>query len=275
MERMQRWMQQLRRLARFLQPIRIPLHSAYTAFFLILSLFPALLLLLGLLRYTSFRPSDLVDFLEGWLPASLLPLVADLVESSYRHSSGTVISVSVIAALWSASRGMLGIRNGLNAVFGIQEQKGYWRKRFGSMLYTASFLLLLTATVVVHVLGTGIVDFLQMTTRPLLLILTRLVDLRFLLLMLLQTSLFALMYAWLPGRRTRVKKCLPGALLASIFWLIFSRLFTVYVTHFTKYTNIFGSVYALALGMLWLYFCICIFFYGGVLNRILSERARP
>ena len=78
----------------------VPLHSAYTSFFLILSTFPSLLLLLGLLRYTDLSSRDLLDFLEGWLPESLLPTATALVQSSYRHSSTTVISLSVLAALF-------------------------------------------------------------------------------------------------------------------------------------------------------------------------------
>ena len=87
--------QQGKKIAAFLRPMHIPLHSAYTSFFLILSLFPSLLLLLGLLRYTDLSSRDLLDFLQGWLPESLLPTVSALVQSSYRHSSSTVISVSV------------------------------------------------------------------------------------------------------------------------------------------------------------------------------------
>lgn len=254
--------------------MQIPLHSAYTTFFLILSLFPALLLLLGLLRYTSFLPSDLVDLLEGWLPPSLMPTVHTLVRASYEHSSGAVISVSVIAALWSASRGMLGIRSGLNAVVGHRQTRSYWHRRIVSMFYTASFLVLVTMTLVLHVFGNALVDYLWMTTQPALMILMRLIDLRLILLLALQTFLFVFMYAWLPEKRSRIRQCLPGAFFASLLWLIFSRLFSIYVTHFTKYTNIFGSIYALALGMLWLYFCIFIFFYGGVLNRILVARTK-
>ena len=79
------------------------------------------------------------------------------------------------------------------------------------------------------------------------------------------------MYALLAGKRRPLSRCLPGALLASLGWLTFSRLFSVYVTHFTQYTNIFGSIYGLALGMLWLYFCISILFYGAAFNRWLAE----
>ena len=54
--------------------------------------------------------------------------------------------------------------------------------------------------------------------------------------------------------------------------LAFSDLFSRYVEYFPNYANIYGSVYAVALAMLWLYFCVCIIFYGAALNRWLMER---
>ncbi len=256
----------------FLRPMRIQLHSAYTCFFLILSLFPGLLLFLGLLRYTSLGVEDLMALLTGFLPKSLLPIVQSLASASYRHSSGLVVSVSVVAALYSASRGMFGILGGLHAVYTPEQEKGYFRKKALSIAYTAIFLTLLAATLVLHIFGNAILDYLWMTTEPGLMLLLRIVDFRSVLLLVLLSALFAAMYALLPGKRNRLLHSLPGAITAATLWLMFSRLFSVYVEHFTVYTNIYGSVYALALGMLWLYFCICIFFYGGALNRWLQQR---
>lgn len=252
--------------------MQISLHSAYTSFFLILSLFPFLLLFLGALKYTTLDTADLMRIVENWLPQSLLPIAGTLVEVSYRHSSGTVISISLLAALYSASRGMFGFRNGLNAVYDSQRTPGFLRRRSLSVVYTLVSLLILVLTLGAYLLGTAALDYLCMTTAPTVLTLSRLVDWKWLLLAFLQSLLFALMYAWLPDQRNRLRQCWPGALAASLGWLVYSGLFSVYMDHFSDYTNIYGSIYALALGMLWLYFGITIFFYGGALNRYLRQR---
>ena len=96
--------------------------------------------------------------------------------------------------------------------------------------------------------------------------------LRFFLLLGAQTLLFTTLYMVLPNRRNRFADSLPGAMFASAGWLIFSDLFSMYVEHFPNYANIYGSVYAVALSMLWLYFCVSIVFYGGVLNAYLTKR---
>ena len=274
MERIRRWIGIARRISRFLQPMGIPLHSAHTCFFLVLSLFPSLLLLLGLLKFTGIGVADLLLFLEGMFPQALQPVAQSLIKASYAGSSGALISVSAVAALWSASRGMYGILSGLHAVYGAQTRQSYWRKRIISVLYTFLFLMVLLLTLIAHIFGTAILDYLWMTTDPAVMMLMNLIDLRFILLLLLQTGLFTVMYALLSGQRRRLRDCFPGAVVASLGWLLFTRLFSLYVEYFTTYSNIYGSVYALALGMLWLYFCISILFYGSVLNCILEEKAK-
>lgn len=266
--------QKYRRLASWLRPMQIPLHAARTCFFLVLSLFPSLLLLLGLLRYTSYGADELLALLDGWLPHSLQSVAAALVEASYRHTSGMVVSVSALAALWSASKGTYGLLDGLNAVYGVTDHRGFWQRRFRSVALTFLFLLATILTLTLNVFGNALLDFLQMTTHPAILVLVRWLDLKAILLLLLQTALFALMYALLPGRRNLLLQSLPGALVASLSWAVFSALFELYVSHFARYTNIFGSIYALALGMLWLYFCIGILLGGGAFNRWLAQRKK-
>ena len=66
-----------------------------------------------------------------------------------------------------------------------------------------------------------------------------------------------------------------GAVLACVGWLTFTRLFSFYVERFSHYSNVYGSVYAVALSMLWLYCCLSIVFYGGALNRLLMDGEMP
>ena len=80
------------------------------------------------------------------------------------------------------------------------------------------------------------------------------------------------MFMVLPNRKNSVSESFPGAVLASVGWLVFTKLFSYYVENFSQYSNLFGSVYALALSMLWLYFCLSIVFYGGALNQLLMVK---
>ena len=78
---------------------RVGLYAAHACFFIVLSLFPTLVLFLGLLRYTGLDAESLLSVLDGFFPEVLMPLVSRAVQNIYRNSSGTVISISAIGAL--------------------------------------------------------------------------------------------------------------------------------------------------------------------------------
>lgn len=260
---------------RTVSAMNIPMHSAYTGFFMVLSLFPGLLLLLGLLRYTALDVHALVALLEGLLPQALLPEIERLILNTYQSTSKAVLSLSALAALWSASRGIYGLIRGMNAVYAVSESRGWLYTRLIGVSYTFVFLLVILLTLLLHVFGTELLSLLENAASPFFRFLSSVVDWRFFLLVFLQTALFTAMYMALPNQKNTLSDSLPGALLASIGWLVFSHLFSLYVDHFPSYTGIYGSVYGMALSMLWLYCCICIVFYGGVLNFFLMQKDSP
>lgn len=254
--------------------MQVSLYAANAGYFLILSVFPALVLILSLLRYTGIQVDTFASLLEGVLPEALLPAAQRLILNTYVNTTSTVVGLSAVASLWSASRGMYCLLTGLNAIYGVSENRSWLHTRLISMIYTFLFLLVLLLTLVLHVFGTTILGILSQRSGWLANLLANVVDLRFFLLLFTQTLLFTAMFMVLPNGRNRLENSLPGALLASIGWLIFSDLYSIYVEHFTSLSIIYGSVYAVALSMLWLYCCLSILFYGGVLNRFLRDRRR-
>ena len=256
---------------RSIRALRVPLYAANACYFIVLAVFPALLLLLGLLRYTPLEVERLGEMLAGFLPEALLESAEELILITYDASSGAALGLSAVTTLWSASRGIYGLLTGLNGVYGVQEDRGYFQIRFLSVLYTFAFLIVLLMTLSLHVFGTRIFSLLQRASHPFVRFLLGLVDLRFFLLLFLQTAIFTAMFMALPSGRNRLRDSLPGALLASSGWLVFSDLYSIYVEHFAHLSNVYGSVYAVALSMLWLYCCMSIVFYGGALNRFLME----
>lgn len=259
-------------LYRHVQSLDIPLHAANAGFFIILSLFPALVLILSLLRYTGLQVSSLVEVLSSILPAPLMGTVEELVLLTYEKSTYRLVGISALTALWSASKGVYGLLTGLNRVYGVSEDRGWIYTRFISVLYTFVFLAVLLLTLVIHVFGGTILALLPISRVRLVRILSGIVDFRFLLLLTVQTAVFMLIFAFLPNGRNKLRDTVPGALIASLGWLVISWAFSLYVEHFASLTNIFGSVYTLALAMLWLYFCLCLIFYSAALNQYLEDR---
>lgn len=254
-----------------IREMQIPLHAAYAAYFIVLSLFPGLLLILSALRYTGLDVVDLVEFLGDFLPRALMDMVEELVYGTYQNATGTVLGISAVTALWSASRGIFGLLRGLNAIYGVSENRGYVYTRTISLVYTFAFFLVLLLTLALHVFGNTLIGGLTMLDNAVLIFLIDLIDLRFVLLLVLQSLVFTVMFMALPNRRNGFWESLPGGILSSLGWLVFSDLFSIYVENFNKYASTYGSVYAIALGLLWLYCCMSILFYGGALNRYLKN----
>ncbi len=257
---------------RRISALQVRLYAANASFFMILAVFPGLLLLLGLLRYTPLEVEGLGQMLAGFLPKALAEGAEELILITYDNTSGLTLGLSVVTTLWSASRGIYGIIMGLNAVYEAEENRGYFHVRFLSVVYTFAFLLVLLLTLGFHVFGIRLLGLLQTSSNPFVWFLTEMVDLRFFLLLFLQSAVFTAMYLVLPNRKGKFREALPGALLASSGWLIFANLYSVYVEHFATLSNVYGSVYAVALSMLWLYVCMAIVFYGGLLNRLIMEK---
>ena len=251
--------------------LRVPLYAANASFFMVLAVFPGLLLLLGLLRYTPLEVERLGEMLAGFLPEALAEGAEELILLTYDNTSGITLGLSVVTTIWSAGRGIYGMIAGLNAVYELKETRGYVQIRFLSVIYTFAFLLVLILTLGLHVFGTRLLTLLHRASHPVLRMVLEVIDLRFFLLLLLQTVVFTVLYMVLPNGKNRFGDSLPGALLASSGWLVFSDLYSIYVDHFAHLSNVYGSVYAVALSMLWLYFCMAIVFYGGALNKLLTE----
>ena len=258
-------------LVRAVNRLHVPIYAANACYFMVMAVFPALLLLLGLLRYTGLEVERLGEMLQGILPEAFLESAEELILLTYDNTSGAAVGFSALTVVWSASRGIYGLLTGLNAIYGVAENRGWFFTRSISVVYTFAFLIVLLLTLALHVFGTGLIGFLQTATDPVLRFLTEVIDLRFFLLLAVQTAIFTAMFVVLPNKPNRFWDSLPGALLASSGWLIFSDLYSVYVERFAHLSNIYGSVYAIALSMLWLYCCISIVFYGGALNVLLVK----
>ena len=255
-----------------IKEMHIPLHAAYAGYFIVLAVFPSLLLILGILRYTGLRVENLIELMGDFLPAALMDAAENLVYSTYQSATGAVVGLSAVTALWSASRGVFGLLKGLNAIYDVSENRSYLYTRGISLVYTALFFAVMLLTLALHVFGNTIIGMLTMVDNAVLIFLMDLIDLRFFLLLILQSLVFTLMFMALPNKRNGFMESLPGGVLSSLGWLVFSDIFSIYVENFQNYSNIYGSVYAIALGMLWLYCCLSILFYGGALNRYLMER---
>lgn len=244
----------------------VSLYAANAAFYIILSVFPAILLLVCLLPLIGYTSQDLLVLLDGVVPEVVLPLLERVLNDMSVNSSGLLLSVSALVAIWSSSRGVYCIQLGLNAIYGVRESRNYILRRLISMLYMVLIIVALLLTLVLHGFGQELAAYLSGKSIPILHFLAQLMQFRGLILVLLLTGLFTAVLSVFPNRKISPKRAFPGAALASLGWLMFTRFFSVYVRMSGSYSLLYGSLSIIAITMLWLFVCMSILFYAAVFN---------
>ena len=253
--------------------MQIPVYAANACYFLVLAIFPMLLIVLSLVPYLPYSARDLLDLLEQVVPSALMGTVETLIVSIYYNSSGAVLSLSAIVTLWSASRGIYGILTGLNHIYGVREDRSYFYTRGISFVYTFVFIILVILTLLMQVFGPTIMSWFAWMDNPLVELINQIIDLQFVWMLIVQIAVFTAIYMVFPNRRNRFFDSLPGAAVAAVGWQALSQVFSIYVERVSA-TNIYGSLYTVALGMLWLYCCMSIILLGGGVNRLIQQMLR-
>lgn len=245
----------------------VPVYAAQASFFIVISFFPFIMLLLTLIQFVpNVHKSDLLTIMIGIMPDAFHSLVVGIVDDLYTKSPGTIVSISAIAALWSASRGMLSIERGLNRVYEVTKKRNYLVRRIICSGYTIIFVVVCVACLLVLVLGNSL-EYIIYNHFPVIADITRyIISFRSLLALTMLIFAFTALYTYLPGKKQQLWKQLPGAIFSTLGWMIFSSLFSIYFDNFSDFSYMYGSLTAMVLLMLWLYFCICILLIGAEIN---------
>lgn len=245
-------------------------YAAQSAFFIFISIFPFLMLFLNLLKYIPFFSGENI---ESWTMEVFSPLIGKLLKGIVREAgetgSGALISITTIAALWSCSKGVLGIIYGLNSVYKTTEKRGYVQLRATAVFYTVGFIAALVVVLLLMVFGNMILNLL-MTYIPALGSLANAVRvIRWLVSFGFLMIFFMFLYTVIPERKTKFRNELPGAVVSAVGWVGFSALYSLYMDMFASRSNIYGSLAAIVFFLLWLYICMIILFVGAEINDIL------
>ncbi|MBQ4592791.1 MAG: YihY/virulence factor BrkB family protein [Clostridia bacterium] len=245
---------------------KVTVYAAQASFFVIISAVPFLSLLISIAGLVL--PSDLPDVLTGLpVPEGFSVLFDTVIDDLRTAPNVPLLSVSAVTTLWSASRGISAIRSGLELVYLAGRSKGFFAHRIKSLVSTLIFIAVITAAVTLMLFGDLVVKWLRIAK-----ISDLIMRLRTPLFTAALCILFTVMYSSTARRSTRVKNGilphLPGAVFSSVGWTLFSYFYSLYITHFPSASYIYGSLAAVCLIMLWLYFCMIILLLGAEVNKL-------
>ena len=247
----------------------VGIYTAHASFFITLSIFPFIMLFLNVIGLTPVAEKNLISVINNYSPSVIKPLLIQITSELYLHASGTTISISALIAIWAASRGVLSVMFGLYRIYNVKRQRIYIISRLISMLYTVILLFSGFVAMVLLVFGNSlfniaISNFPALQKISLLSLVTRYIT-SFIVLSLF----FSMIFKAVNYKEIRFKNVIPGALFSSLGWIIFSYGFSIYVDNFSNMSYMYGSLTALIIMMLWIYFCIYILFIGAEINKTL------
>jgi membrane protein len=239
----------------------------------LLALFPglaALVSIYGLLLDPAQVEKQVAD-LSHVLPPESTKMIGDELQNLVSASQGSLsisAGVALLLALWSASRGMSGLVSALNIAYDEKETRGFLKLNLLAIGLTIATLV--GGTVIIALVGVlpALLQFvgLASSTKWLLLVL------EWPLLIAVVMMGLAALYRYAPDRHPpRWRWVSPGAIVATLLWLLGSVAFTVYVSHFNSYDKTYGSLGGVVIMLTWLYLSAFVALLGAVINAQ-SER---
>ena len=258
----------LKKLIASTQRDRVFLYSAQASYFVVVSIIPFICLLIS--AFSFFIPADIYTIFESYeLPVEIEGFVRVIIDQLLATQKVSLLSISAIFALWTASRGADAIRVGLERVYHERPSKGFFKQQIKSLVSTIILIVVLLANVVFSIFGAVIAEMLNAQV-----LFEIIMYLSAPILFVTMCVAFTIMYAFV-GRIGKVKwkdrfeQHLPGAIFATVGWLLFSYAFSLYIHYFPSASAIYGSLTAVCLLMLWVYVSVIILVLGAEINKLL------
>ncbi len=248
--------------------------SAQAAFFIIISFFPFIMLLLSIVKYFPIEEESMFQLLSQAFPTTVNSLIESIISEIYRvAASTTLISATIVSTLWSAGKGFLAIMKGLNSVYEINETRHNLLLRAMAALYTLIFAIMVITTMLLFVFGNRLYFWIEHKIPVIKETAFLIISLRTIVGLVTLIIFFLLIYIVIPNRKTKVLNELPGAMICSAGWMGFSYAFSYYIDNYSNYASMYGSLTAIVLFMLWLYFCMYLLFLGAECNLLFENKA--
>ena len=138
--------------------------------------------------------------------------------------------------------------------------------RIRATIYTVMFILVIILLLVLSVFGNALNIFIAEHIPILENLADQLIASRTIITLIVMIAFSLLIYKFLPNRKDKMLRQLPGAVFAAIGWMIVSWIFSIYVDVFKGFSSMYGSLTTIVVIMLWMYFCMYITLLGGELN---------
>ncbi len=256
----------------------VPDRAAGLAYYFLFSLFPALFFLVTILGFLAEPGGRMMQSLLGYLgdlmPGSASDLVRRTLTEINRSASGWKLVFGVVTALWAASNAILAIMAGINIAYDVKEDRPWWKTRLLAVLLTLAFSAFTIIALGLLLFGGPIGALL---TGPLGLggiFLTVWNILQWPIMIFFVLLAFAIVYRYAPSLEgLKWQWITPGSVVGVALWLLVSFGFRVYLSFFDSYNEVYGSLGALMILLLWFWLSGTAILVGAEVNSEIEHSA--
>lgn len=246
--------------------------AAQLSYYFMLSLFPMLIFLLTIVPVVGVKQETIQNMISQNMPPDYAEQVSHLISDIMDNASGGLLSVGLILSLWSASNGMTALMNSFNVAYDVEDSRNFVVAKLLSVVFTLAMVIILPIAMILPAFGEQIGSLLF---GPLglgeqiswLFSIVRIV-LPFIIVLLA----FMVLYTLAPNVKIKISSVIPGAVFATIVFIVGSFLFGYYVSNFSNYSKTYGSIAGIIILMLWLYITGFIIIIGAEINAIIHQR---
>lgn len=247
--------------------------AAGVAFFGLFSIFPGLTSLITLYALVADPVEVQVQFagMQEIMPYEAYRIISRQIEDIVTTPMGTLsmgFVISLLLTLWAASRGMRALIMALNVTYNVEETRGFIHLNLMALFLTICAILFIIVSLFFIVVVPPLLIIFDFFFEYQLLIFTS----RWILLFLSTIFGLSMIYRYAPDRNKRKWRWFSwGAVIATIFWLLGSYLFSYYVSNFGNYNEVYGSMGAVIILLMWFYLTAYLILIGAQLNAELEK----
>jgi membrane protein len=267
------WREILLRTKREISDDHVSLIAAAVAFYGLLALFPAIAALISIwaLLFDPQQIEQQIEALSAFLPPDAAAIIEEQARKVAADAGGLSLAAAggILLALYSASKGMKALMEGLNIIYDEEEERGFFKLNltaFGlTLLLIVAMIVALGGIIIVPIL----LDFLGL--GPVAETLIGL--LRWPLLFAVALFVLAIIYRYAPSRApARWRWVSWGAAVATIIWILGSIAFSIYVQNFGSYNETYGSIGAVVILLMWFWLSAFTVLLGAELNAEMEHQ---
>jgi membrane protein len=250
------------------------------AFSSVLAMFPLLIFVSAAAAFVG-QPGAAVE-LASRIIEFAPPVVADAlrpaIDQVLGQRSRALLTIGVVATIWTASSGTQAIRTALNKAYGVEQGLSFWKARIKVTLFTVigtvGTVLVFSSVVMLPYVWVLLEKAVGVGAEALWLRTGVRYGLAFFVLVFLYTAL----YGWLPDIPQRLRTVLPGALAGALMWLGVAAILSYTLSSAGKLTLVYGGFAGLVATLVFLYLSAVSLIFGAEINAVLrsgTETADP